>query len=104
MAQVIIFTNENGGVSVTTPTGELPIEQVLVKDCPSGAIIVDNSELPTEDFDAWELVDGKVIVNLDKKNAIELVKESEKLSKQSAKTKLSALGLTEDEIQALLGK
>jgi len=26
MAQVIIFTNDNGGVSVCIPTGELPIE------------------------------------------------------------------------------
>jgi hypothetical protein len=40
MSQVIIYTNDNGGVSVCVPTGELPIEQVLTKDCPAGAIIV----------------------------------------------------------------
>jgi len=55
--QVIIFSNTNGGVSVCVPTGELPIEAVLAKDAPSGAIIVDDSTLPQGDgalfFDAW---------------------------------------------------
>jgi hypothetical protein len=35
--QVIIYTNSNGNVSVCIPTGELPINQVLAKDCPAGA-------------------------------------------------------------------
>jgi hypothetical protein len=58
MANVIIFSNTNGGVSVCVPTGELPIEAVLAKDCPSGAIIVDDATLPQADndfFDAWEI-------------------------------------------------
>lgn len=69
MAQVIIFTNEQGGVSVCIPTGELPIEQVLTKDCPTGAIIVDNNTLPNEHnefFNAWELNGSTVTVNLTK--------------------------------------
>ena len=67
MAQVIIFTNENGGVSVCVPTGELPIEQVLAKDCPEGAIIVDSDTLPNNDFfNAWELNDTTVTVNFAK--------------------------------------
>jgi len=73
MAQVIIYTNENGGVSVCVPTGELPIEQVLAKDCPAGAIIVDSDTLPNEHndfFNAWELADGVVSVNIDKAKAI----------------------------------
>ena len=41
--QIIIHSNTNGGVSVTVPTGELPINEVLAKDCPAGAIIVDTS-------------------------------------------------------------
>ena len=32
MAQVIVFTNDTGYLSVCTPTGDLPIEEVLVKD------------------------------------------------------------------------
>ena len=73
MAQVIIFTNENGGVSVCVPTGELDIQAVKAKDTPSHSIIVQDSELPQADndfFDAWELSNGAVTVNLDKAKAI----------------------------------
>ena len=75
MTQVIIFANSNGGVSTTIPTGEISIEAVLAKDCPKGAIIVEQSSLPTDNdfFDAWELVDGKVEVSLAK--ATELTKK-----------------------------
>jgi hypothetical protein len=67
MSQVIIFTNDNGGVSVCTPTGEIPIEQVQAKDTPAGSIIVNVSSLPNNDFfDAWELADGVVTVSLSK--------------------------------------
>ena len=105
MTQAIIFTNDNGGVSMCVPTGELPIEEVLVKDCPASAIIVDTDSLPADNeyFNAWELINGKVVVNLDKKNAIQLVEESAKLAKESAVSKLAALGLTADEIAALKG-
>jgi hypothetical protein len=72
MTQVIIHTNANGGVSVTVPTGEISIEAVLAKDCPKGAMIVEQSALPTANdfFDAWELVDGKVEVSLAKATEI----------------------------------
>jgi len=73
MTQAIIFTNDNGGVSVCIPTGELSIEAVLAKDCPKGAMIVEQSALPNQHndfFDAWELVDGKVEVSLDKAKEI----------------------------------
>lgn len=74
--QVIIYTNKNGGVSVTTPTGELSIEAVKAKDTPSNSIIVDSSTLPNNDndfFDAWELNGSTVTVNLSK--AKEITKE-----------------------------
>lgn len=73
MAQVIIFTNDNGGVSVCIPTGELDIQAVKAKDTPSTSIIVQDSELPQADndfFNAWELADGVVTVNLDKAKEI----------------------------------
>jgi len=76
MSQVIIFSNSNGGVSTTVPTGEISIEAVLAKDCPKGAIIVDSNTLPNQHndfYDAWELVDGKVEVSLAK--AKELTKK-----------------------------
>lgn len=69
--QVIIFTNENGGVSVCVPTGEIPIEAVQGKDIPAGvqSHIVDAASLPNEHndfFNAWEQTNGVVTVNLDK--------------------------------------
>jgi hypothetical protein len=103
MAQVIIYTNDNGGVSICTPTGELPIEQVLAKDCPANAIIVDDSTLPTEYFNAWELVNGTVLVNETKKQAIIDAKQTVIDTKTSALAKLAALGLTQDEVKALIG-
>lgn len=106
MSQIIIY-EQNGQVAVCIPTGELSIQEVLAKDCPAGAVIVDDSELPQGDnanyFDAWELVNGKVVVNLDKKNAMQLVKESKDIDKESALAKLAALGLTQDEVKALVG-
>jgi hypothetical protein len=70
MTQVIIHTNDNGGVSVTVPTGEISIEAVLAKDCPNGALIVEDNALPqgvgSSFFDAWELADGVVTVSLAK--------------------------------------
>jgi hypothetical protein len=78
MSHVIIFENNNGGVSVCIPTGELPIDTVLEKDVPSGrnARIVPAADLPNQHndfFDAWELVSGKVEVNFAK--AVELTKK-----------------------------
>ena len=69
---VIIYTNSNGNVSVCVPTGEISIEAVLAKDCPEGAIIVSEEVLPKDDdfFDAWELANGVVSVNLDKAKGI----------------------------------
>ena len=102
--QVIIYA-QNGQVAVCTPTGELPIEEVLAKDCPVGAIIVDDSELPTDNeyFYAWELVDGKVVVNETKKQAIIDAQQAPINAKASALAILTALGLTADEVKALVG-
>jgi hypothetical protein len=67
--QVIIYTNDTGGVSVCTPTGEMSIKEVQAKDTPAGSIIVDTDSLPNADddfFDAWELSGETVSVNLTK--------------------------------------
>ena len=72
MSNVIIFTNDNGGVSTCIPTGEISIEAVQAKDTPVGSLIVNTSDLPTDNdfFDAWELVDGVVTVSLAKAKEI----------------------------------
>jgi hypothetical protein len=95
MAQVIIFANNNGGVSVTVPTGELAIEAVLVKDCPAGAVIVDDSILPqgtdAKFFDAWELNGSTITVNLDKAKAFKLAQYNAEVLQEAQKRQLNTL-------------
>jgi hypothetical protein len=75
--QVIIFTNDNGGVSTCIPTGEISIDAVMTKDVPAGrgARIVNFTDLPRDNdfYDAWEMDATSVTVNLDK--AIEITKK-----------------------------
>lgn len=75
--QVIIFTNDNGGVATCIPTGEISIEAVMEKDVPKGrgARIVNVSDLPRDNdfYDAWEMTATEVTVNLAK--AKELTKK-----------------------------
>jgi hypothetical protein len=107
MSQVIIYTNSNGGVSVCVPTEELSIQTVLTKDCPTGAIIVDESALPQGDdakyFDAWVLNNGLVTVDATKKANLIAAEQAVTTAKASALAKLTALGLTQAEVTALVG-
>jgi hypothetical protein len=75
MTQIIVFSNDAGGVSVCIPTGELSIEAVKEKDTPKGSIIMDSADLPPANdfFDAFELIDGKVEVSFPK--AVEITKK-----------------------------
>jgi len=102
MTQAIIFTNDNGGVSVCIPTGELPINEVLAKDCPAGAIIVDNSSLPqgadAQFFDAWELADGQVSVNFEKAKAIKLTQFNAAAVQEAQKRQLNTLAGIDNEV------
>jgi hypothetical protein len=58
--KLIIYTNENGGLTVLTPAPEceLPIEEIARKDVPVGVPyqIVDEADIPTgrEFRNAWE--------------------------------------------------
>jgi len=76
MTQVIIYSTPNNNVAVCVPTGELPIQEVLARDCPAGAIIVDDSTLPQGDdaqfFDSWVLNGTAVSVDMDKAKTIQL--------------------------------
>jgi len=70
---VIIYTNEDGNVSVCVPTNEMNIEDVKAKHTPEHSIIVDANTLPNADddfFGAWELNNGVVSVNITKAKAI----------------------------------
>ena len=73
MKNVIIFTNDQGGVSVCIPTGEISIGEVKNKDCPVDSYIIPESVLPLADkdfFDAWEQKSGVVFVNIQKAKEI----------------------------------
>ena len=99
MSNVIIYTNSNGNVSVCVPTGELPINEVLTKDCPAGAIIVDDSTLPkgadAQFFDAWELNGSTVTVNLAKAKEHKLARYNAEALQEAQKRQLNTLaGLT----------
>lgn len=102
MAQVIIHTTANGNVAVTVPTGEIDIKAVLAKDCPSHAFIVDDSALPQGAdagfFDAWELVDGKVLVNFTKAQAIKLAQFNAAAVQEAQKRQLNTLAGIDNDI------
>ena len=101
MAQVIIFSNNNGGVSVCVPTGELHINEVLSKDAPAGAQIVEDSALPqgadAQFFDAWELANGQVSVNFEKAKAMKLAQFNAAAVQEAQKRQLNTLaGITNE--------
>jgi len=55
--QNIIYQNNNGGVCLVIPTGNIPIEEVARKDVPAGLpyLFVIADQLPDHDFfEAWE--------------------------------------------------
>jgi hypothetical protein len=66
----IIFQNQEGGISVIHPTGELSIEEVAAKDVPQGVAyeIVEDDAIPSDRFfrNAWVANGAAVDVDLDK--------------------------------------
>lgn len=54
----IIYPNSEGGISIITPTGALPVEDVAQKDVPAGTpyLIVEDDVIPSDRSfrDAWE--------------------------------------------------
>lgn len=66
----IIYTNNEGGLSVIHPTGELSIEEVAAKDVPQGVAyeIVEDDAIPSDRFfrNAWVVSGAAVDVDLDK--------------------------------------
>ena len=102
MTQIIIHATENGNVAVTVPTGELPINEVLAKDCPAGAIIVDDSVLPqgadAQFFDAWELSGSTVTVNFEKAKAIKLAQFNAKAVAEAQARQLNTLASIENAV------
>jgi hypothetical protein len=107
MTQRIIYSNDNNGLVIVIPSDELPFEEVVALSVPAGKEykIVDAFDIPTDRTfrDAWELVDGQIVVNEAKKQAIIDAQTAATTTKESALAKLAALGLTQDEVKALVG-
>ncbi len=77
MAQVIISQNGQGGVSITSPSREFTIQEVLDKGgLGQFARSVDTSDLPEhkEFTDAWEMDANTVTVNMNKAKEITKVR------------------------------
>ena len=96
MAQVIIYQNPNGpNVCVCTPSGEIPIEDVLIQNCPPDAIIVDDSTLPQgndiEFFNAWVLNGSTVTVDIPTAQAEYLVTFNNAAGKAAQTRQLNTL-------------
>jgi hypothetical protein len=113
MSQVIIFNNEKGGVAVCYPSGDLPIDVILTKDCPEGAVIVDKNVLPSGDdehfFDAWELDGANITVSLEKAKAVQIKNVNNKARPEIAHRQTNTLSgidnvLSDEEWLALLSK
>jgi len=70
----VIYTNNEGGVSVIIPTGELSIEEVAAKDVPEGVAyeIVEDDAIPADRFfrNAWVANGAAVEVDLDQAKEI----------------------------------
>ena len=70
----IIYQNQEGGVSVIHPTGELSIEEVAAKDVPHGVLyeIVEDDAIPSDRTfrNAWVLGDCCIEHDLDKCKAL----------------------------------
>lgn len=84
MSQRIIYVNQDGGISVVIPSGELSLDEVISKDVPEGAdySIVDALEIPSDrEFrNAWEKNGSLVQVNIEK--AKEVKKDNLRLERE----------------------
>lgn len=102
MSNVIIYKNPTGpNVCVCIPTGELSVSEVLAKDCPTGAVVVDSASLPEADndfFDAWRLADGKVTVDLEASRAIQLKRVNDAAIQEAQKRQLNTLAGIENKV------
>jgi hypothetical protein len=61
MNQRIIYQNDEGGVAIVVPSGEVSIEQLIASVVPTGKSykVVDVSDIPTDRTfrDAWEFTE-----------------------------------------------
>ena len=65
--KVFIFTQEDGSAGICFPTGDLSFAEMRGRDFPEDAVMVNEEDLPVADkdfFDAWEVVNDKIEINM----------------------------------------
>ena len=104
--QIIVYETENKNIAVMRVELNcgLTVEQIAAKDVPAGKaftiIDIDLVPIDREHRAAWELKEGKIVVNQTKADAIDAEIVAKASTRQAV---LDKLGLTQDEAQALLG-
>ena len=68
--QVIVYVNPDDPLRtcLMMPTGEVPMAELIKRHISTPYLVTDPSALPMDDycfFEAWQLVDQSIIVNLD---------------------------------------
>ena len=65
MSKIIVFSEKNG-VSICHPAPDADIKDVLMRDCPDGAIIVNAADIPDnpEYSRSWVIVDEKISIDM----------------------------------------
>lgn len=100
---VRVVTRVDGGISIIRDVKGNGFDKEML--ALEGNVVsfedIDESEIPTDRTyrDAWKLENKKIKIDNNEKTAI----DSKKSVKNNAKTKLKGLGLTDDEINALIG-
>lgn len=88
MNERILYTDNNGGVVIIVPTGEVSIEQVVATSVPAGKFyeIVDKSIIPLDRTfrNAWEKQGVNIVENLSKARELAHDKRRKARSKEFA--------------------
>ena len=108
MKRIIYKTDEGMAIIVPSPNWAGTLEALALKDVPDGSEywIVEHSDLPSDKTyrNAWEIDDGVVSVNSTKAAAMDAEVEAKATAEAETESKLEALGLTKEDLAALLGQ
>lgn len=66
MSRIIVYTNDNGTLSIISPNPSIESQTIIDKLPPSvtDATVLTYNDLPNEYYNSWELVSGEVVINL----------------------------------------
>ena len=93
MNERIVFTNPDGSVGVIIPTGEIPTNEVMAKDVPTGALnarLTDITALPADRLfrGAWDDSNPENFIGTDLVKAKEIAHELRRNDREAKMTPL----------------